>query len=148
MGFFLILRQVLYDRHRYAPYKQAYRSEWESHKDLKGWLCRSKSATGTAFCKFCNSNLEPKFCDLVKHKATAKHEKNTKVVSQHRPLESYSSVSMDLHVSTSELLWAHFTAEHNLSFALSDHATRVFTKMFPDSQIAKKFSSSFFFFFL
>lgn len=38
-------------------------------------------------------------------------------------------------------MWANFTAEHNLAFSLSDHATKLFPKMFPDSEVAKKFTS-------
>ena len=44
-------------------------------------------------------------------------------------------------MSLAEALWGIFTAEHNVAFALSDHATKLFVKMFPDSEIAKKFSS-------
>ena len=41
-----------------------------------------------------------------------------------------------------EALWVNFTAEHNLAFALSDHATKLFAVMFPDSDIARKFASA------
>ena len=93
-----------------------------------------------AFCKFCHCNLEPKLSDLLKHKDTSKHQKNAKLVTEHRPLDSYSSMSVEVQVSRAEALWANFTAEHNLSIALH-HATRIFSKMFPGSQIAK-FSSA------
>ena len=49
---------------------------------------------------------------------------------------------MYTQVSLAEVLWANFTAEHNLAFALSDHATKLLSVMFPDSNIAKKFSSA------
>lgn len=45
-------------------------------------------------------------------------------------------------MSLAEALWANFTAERNLPFALSDHATKLFAVLFPDSDIAKKFSSA------
>ena len=41
-------------------YRQAYRSDWEQHSDLQGWLSRSRSRSGMAFCKICNCNLESK----------------------------------------------------------------------------------------
>ena len=44
-------------------------------------------------------------------------------------------------MSLAEALWANFTAEHNLAFALSDHATKLFGRMFPDSDIVKRFLS-------
>ena len=49
-----------------------------------------------------------------------------------------------LKVSTgateSEALWAMFVAKHNLPFLASDHANKLFPKMFPDSELAKQFS--------
>ena len=39
-----------------------------------------------------------------------------------------------------EARWAMFVAKHNLAFLSSDHATKLFPKMFPDSEIAKQFA--------
>ena len=139
-------------------YRQAYRSDWEQHSDLQGWLSRSRSRSGLAFCKICNCNLEAKLSDLKRHSTTKKHD-NARLIGQHRTLFSFTNMTLDskvhgikswncnlltifIQVSFAEALWANFTAEHNLSFALSDHATRLFSKMFPDSDIAKKFSSA------
>ena len=33
-----------------------------------------------------------------------------------------------------------FCAKHNLAYLKSDHATKLFKEMFPDSEIAKKFA--------
>ena len=41
---------------------------------------------------------------------------------------------------TSEALWAMFVAKHNIPFLTSDHANKLFPKMFPDSELAKQFS--------
>ena len=41
-----------------------------------------------------------------------------------------------------EVKWATFVVKHNISFLASDHATKLFSKIFPDSAIAKKFSCS------
>ena len=38
-----------------------------------------------------------------------------------------------------ETRWALFVAKHNLSFACSDHATKLFKAMFTDSEIANSF---------
>ena len=37
-----------------------------------------------------------------------------------------------------EALWTRFVTKHNISFQTSDHATKLFSHMFPDSNIAKK----------
>ena len=39
-----------------------------------------------------------------------------------------------------ESLWSQFVSKHNLLFLSSDHATKLFCRMFPDSEKAKKFS--------
>lgn len=43
-------------------------------------------------------------------------------------------------VVEAETRWATFIAKHNIAFLASDHATKLFRKMFPDSEIAKKFT--------
>ena len=44
------------------------------------------------------------------------------------------------HVIEAETLWASFVVKHNLAFNASDHATKLFPKMFPNSEVAKKFA--------
>ena len=55
------------------------------------------------------------------------------VVSFFKPLTPQS-------VTEAESLWAKFVSKYNLPFQTSDHATKLFHRMFPDSEIAKKFS--------
>jgi hypothetical protein len=38
-----------------------------------------------------------------------------------------------------EILFTNFLIEHNVPIAVSDHAGPLFRKMFPDSEIAKKY---------
>ena len=39
-----------------------------------------------------------------------------------------------------EALWAMFVTKHNIPFVASDHANKLFPKMFPDSELAKQLS--------
>ena len=39
-----------------------------------------------------------------------------------------------------ETRWAMFVSKHNVAFLSSDHANKLFAKMFPDSEVAKKFA--------
>ena len=39
-----------------------------------------------------------------------------------------------------ETRWSLFVVKHNIPFQVSDHATKLFRTMFPDSKIAKKFA--------
>ena len=43
-------------------------------------------------------------------------------------------------MTEADALWASFVVEHNLAFNASDHATKLFPKMFVDSEVAKKFA--------
>ena len=47
-----------------------------------------------------------------------------------------------LNVIEAEARWSLFVAKHNLSFMTSDHANKLFVKMFPNSEIARKFKCS------
>ena len=55
------------------------------------------------------------------------------IVSMFKPKVSARAIE-------SEALWAMFVAKYNISFLVSDHANKVFPKMFPDSELAKQFS--------
>ena len=63
-----------------------------------------------------------------------------KAVSSMRSLTSHYNPQVSDKVIEAETRWATFVAKHNLAFLSSDHATKLFKVMFPDSEIAKKFS--------
>lgn len=55
-------------------------------------------------------------------------------------MASFFKPQLRQSVTEAEARWALFTAKHNLSFLSSDHASKLFKKMFPDSEIAKNFA--------
>ena len=63
----------------------------------------------------------------------AKAFSSTSVTSFFRPQASQNVIE-------AETLWTTFVAKHNLAFETSNHATKLFHRMFPDSAIAKKFA--------
>jgi len=52
-----------------------------------------------------------------------------------RSVASYFRPEVAMNVLEAEIKWAMFTAKHNLAFLSSDHASKLFAKMFPDSEI-------------
>ncbi|XP_069671230.1 uncharacterized protein [Periplaneta americana] len=56
-------------------YKQAYRHEWESMPDFKGWLRGVPGQPTRAYCTFCNKSLHAHRLSLLKHTCTLKHTK-------------------------------------------------------------------------
>ncbi len=57
-----------------------------------------------------------------------------------KSITSFLRPQVSHSVIEAEALWASFVVEHNLAFNASDHATKLFPKMFPDSEVAKKFA--------
>ena len=71
---------------------------------------------------------------------TKRHIEADKAVSTSRSLSSVFKPQTSEKIIEAEVRWATFVAKHNLAFLSSDHATKLFTTMFPDSEIAKKFA--------
>lgn len=69
-----------------------------------------------------------------REKASASSSSHS-VASFFRPQASQS-----LSVIKAEALRSSFVVEHNFAFKASDHAIKLFHKMFPDSEVAKKFA--------
>ena len=64
----------------------------------------------------------------------------SKAVQSTTPITSlFQSQTSDQGIEA-EVRWATFVAKHNIPFLSSNHATKLFSKMFPDSEIAKRFS--------
>ena len=69
-----------------------------------------------------------------------KHHKEMAKACSSRPVTSFFKPQTQQSVIEAESLWSQFVSKHNLPFQSSDHATKLFRRMFPDSEIAKKFS--------
>ena len=66
----------------------------------------------------------------------------SKAVASTTPIASLFRPQRSDQAIEAEVRWATFVVNHNISFLASDHATKLFSKIFPDSAIAKKFSCS------
>lgn len=60
--------------------------------------------------------------------------------SSSHSMVSFCRPQTSLKLIEAETLWSKFIAMHNIPFQASDHATKLFHRMFPDSEVAKKFS--------
>ena len=56
-------------------------------------------------------------------------------------VSSFAGADLSAEVIHFELLFASFLIEHNIPLSASDHAGPLFRKMFPDSELAKKYVS-------
>ena len=80
--------------------------------------------------------------DVAKHKKTSKDMVLIKESKVQTDVASYfqESTSLVNKVVRAETLFAQFVAEHNLPFSIADHYTQLAKQMFPDSQVAERFS--------
>ena len=81
--------------------------------------------------------------DITHHVKSKRHVTADKAASTSRSLASVfqpQTSEKDIEVIEAEVRWATFVAKHNLAFLSRDHATKLFSCMFPDSEIAKKFA--------
>lgn len=67
------------------------------------------------------------------------HQSMAKAIVSTRSVTSFFQPQPQ-SVTVAESLWCAFVAKHNLPFQTSDHATKLFHRMFPDSEIARRFS--------
>ncbi len=74
--------------------------------------------------------------DVTHHLKTKRHTEMSKAVSNVRSINAHHKPQVTDDVIAAETRWATFVAKHNLAFLSSDHATRLFKVMFPDSEIA------------
>ena len=105
-------------------------------------------------CKFycipCKKNVSCShqgFSNVQRHIKSTTHVNMTKATSDNRKVSDIFAPSTRLAdlrdaVTRAEGLHENFTAQHNLSFFLSDHMTKLYKKMFPDTRMTKYFAYS------
>nr|XP_015930873.1 uncharacterized protein LOC107457258 [Parasteatoda tepidariorum] len=119
-------------------YRDAYSVEWPC-------FIKSKVSEGHVFCTVCSTDFMIAHGgrdDCRRHFQSKKHRDLSKLREQSSSLDTYFRSSQDTDATKAEMLFAAFIIEHNLPISCSDHASQLFQNMFPDSKIAKKYSSS------
>ena len=79
--------------------------------------------------------------DVTTHVKGKHHKEMATASSSSRSITSMFNPKVSESAIKAEALWAMFVAKHNIPFLASDHANILFPKMFPDSELAKQFSS-------
>ena len=145
----ITMKRALSPEKTSTPKKKKYAAKFNSKwiQSLQ-WVSRSDKGENYAYCKICNSHFSvaaggKNDCD--RHAQGTTHIKFSKTVSQSKPMSTLflNAKNQELcsKVSKAEVLFSNFVAEHNLPFAVGDHFTKLAKEMFPDSEIAAKFSS-------
>ena len=96
-----------------------------------------------ARCTICSSDFNISHGgrnDVTTHVRGKHHTDMAKATSSTRSLGSYLRSQTSQGAIEAEAFWSLFVTKHNLSFQSSDHATKLFHCMFPDSEKNKKFA--------
>ena len=93
-------------------------------------------------CTYCVSDLNISHSgrnDVTSHIRSKHHREIAKACSS-KSISSFIWPPTNHKVIEAEALWTIFVAKHNLAFETSNHATKLFHTIFPDSEIPKKFA--------
>ncbi len=108
-------------------------------------IIASKLSDSHAFCTACCLDFSVAHGgvnDCTKHMASSGHKQKAGVLSSTSKITTFMSTNSELGTTKAEVMFTNFIVEHNLPIAVSDHAGPLFRKMFPDSDIAKKYGSA------
>ena len=124
-------------------YAAKYQPEWATQMDV---ICASEKGPKFAYCKVCNVHVNVSFggkYDVVRHSKSASHGtlKNATKTQMKSFFVTSKTTDLSTNVLTAEVKFAQFVAEHNLPFSVADHFTKLAKQLFPDSDIAGKFTS-------
>ena len=132
-----------------APPAKRSKRDCKYQREWKASGISPSSRGGTfAHCDICNAEFNVRhggINDVKKHLATTKHQQSLSATESSRNLRGLLRTGqspIEEAVTRAEVLFAEFISEHNLSFSLSNHFTHLTSSMFPDSKIAKAFSSA------
>ena len=110
------------------------------------WARVSRKGPSYAFCSLCKRDISVAYGgqkDLRKHEATTVHMPASRAVCTSASLRDYISSGpgprRDQAVVKAEVKFSYFIGEHHLALAVADHCSKLFPRMFPDSDIARAF---------
>jgi hypothetical protein len=80
--------------------------------------------------------------DCMKHMKSAKHcgLEQIKSSASASNMRQYFLTEKDQSVIRAEVLFTQFVVEHNIPVAASDHCSKLFRAMFPDSKVASQYA--------
>jgi hypothetical protein len=124
------------------------RKKGAAAKFLAGWLTEytwiAKVNDETARCKLCNTSFRVTAGgqhDVVRHSNGPVHKRQLLAKAATPSVNDlFRRVDpFEQKVTTAEVMFSYFVAEHNLPFLVADHFTDLCKVMFPDSKIAQAF---------
>uniref|UniRef100_H3A0E1 DUF4371 domain-containing protein n=1 Tax=Latimeria chalumnae TaxID=7897 RepID=H3A0E1_LATCH len=128
-------------------------SVWEQERQSKAegrsFVKPSRKGNKHAFCKYCACDFSIShggIHDVKVHLKTAKHQPNAELnrsLSSSRGLmNTWANPHNPVNdgATKAEVLFQGFVLQHNLPFAVNDSFNKLVARMFPDSDIAKRYA--------
>ena len=127
--------------------KNSFRDEFK--KEFKN-IKRSFKGVHSAHCNVCDCeiNLEAIGKTAISvHNDTQKHKKCAQMINSNQSMEKFCArpsqpTTTDIKAAAAEGAWAYHTVKHNQSFNSNDCTSQLFKEIFPDLDVAKKFTSA------
>ena len=108
------------------------------------FICASDKGAMFAYWKVCNVHVNVSFggkYDVIRHSKSASHGTLKNATKTQPQMKSFFvTTGLSTNVLTAEIKFAQFVAEHNLPFSVADYFMKLARQMFPDSDIAGKFT--------
>lgn len=126
--------------------KQYFQTFKESYSVDFPCVIKSRKGEKFAFCTVCGCdiNIAHGGNDLSNHVKCGKHISYLKSKDDNQKISRFfaKSDNVDNDVIRAECLFTSFLVEHNVPLSAADHAGALFKKMFPTSEVAKKYRCS------
>ena len=128
-------------------YASKFQESWLTSKDFDG-IAKSHKGETYAHCKYCRADFSVAAGgknDIDRHVGGKKHKSSVKALSttvKTGGIAQYMAVGADVDgVIKAETMFSNWLVHQNLPFSAADEFSRMVGKMFPDSKIAKCYSS-------
>lgn len=126
---------------RKKVYNQVFREQYSVEFP---YIKKSEKGDLFAYCTTCRCDINIAHggkTDITVHSRSAKHLTNVKCREESQKISNFfvKPGNADLDVIRAECLFTAFLVEHNIPLTTADHAGALLRKMFPNSEIAKKY---------
>ena len=127
---------------RRKQYAGVYQRDWG--RVFNGVIVPSKLGENHAWCVPCSRDVKVAasgIYDVREHIKSKAHIRKVESGRQHLPVNTFFNrpVNTPDNIINAEIMFSYFVAEHNLPAAIADHFTDLAQRLFPDSEVAKKF---------
>ena len=125
--------------------KPRYACTFHPNSNTFSWAKVSRKGPSYAFCTICSRDISVAYGgtkDLHKHEQTAVHQGGSRSVASTLPLTTFFNKPGPRRMESvveAEVKFVFFVGEHHLAFSIADHCSKLFSSLFPDSPIVRRF---------